>query len=88
MNEILGTIDAINARRTVDNLSAELATLRAQRDELLAALEGIFAQTTKHARQWGQIESAAAFARDPDTATAFAKARAAIAKARNEQSSA
>ena len=49
-----------------------------QRDALAAALAGIFAQTEKHSRAWGQVAGAAAFARDPDTAKAFAAARAAL----------
>ena len=57
----------------------EYHTLRAQRDSLAAALEGIFAQTAKHSRQWGQAAGAHAFASDPATAAAFAKARAALA---------
>ena len=50
-------------------------------DALVEALRGIFAQTAKHSREWGQAASAAAFARDPDTAKAFAAARAALEKA-------
>ena len=61
--------------------AAKLVALRDRQIETLRnALEGIFAQTSKHSRQWGQIESAAAFARDPDTAAAFATARAALAQ--------
>ena len=54
--------------------------IRDERNALAEALRGIFAQTAKHSREWGQAASAAAFARDPDTAKAFAAARAALEK--------
>ena len=59
-----------------DALIAEVQSLR-------AALEGIFAQTAKHSRQWGQAAGAHAFASDPKTAEAFAQARAALAAAKD-----
>ena len=52
--------------------------------DLLAALDGIFAQTAKHQRQWGQAEGALAFARDPDTAKAFFTAREALKHAKGQ----
>ena len=56
----------------------DVVAAETDRDNLKKALEGIFAQTAKHSRQWGQASSAHAFAADPDTAKAFAYARAAL----------
>jgi hypothetical protein len=64
-----------------DAVQAENTRLNNTNAELLAALNGIFAQTAKHSRQWGQAAGAHAFASDPDTAKAFAAARQAIARA-------
>lgn len=60
--------------------ASELRALREANAALILALQGIFAQTAKHSRQWGQEAGAHAFARDPETAKAFAFARAALAK--------
>ena len=59
--------------------------LERDRDALILALEGILAQTAKHSRVWGQAQSAAAFARDPDTAIAFGNARALLARIEKEK---
>ena len=67
-----------------DGLNMMLQEQRAINADLLAALEGIFAQTAKHQRQWGQADGALAFARDPDTAKAFFAAREALKRAKGQ----
>lgn len=64
-----------------NSLQTECAELRAANAKLVSALQGIFAQTAKHSRQWGQAAGAHAFASDPDTAKTFANARAALQSA-------
>jgi hypothetical protein len=69
---------SMSAAEALASLQAEMAALVSERNRLRAGLQGIFAQTAKHSRQWGQAEGAGAFASDPDTAKAFANARAAL----------
>lgn len=59
----------------LEDMIAHARRMESHRAILETALRAIFAQTSKHSRQWGQFDGAMAFASDPDTATAFANAR-------------
>lgn len=75
--EIVADVDgATNAALIVRAVNSHAA--------LVAAVEGILAQSAKHSRPIGQAFSAAQFAEDPDTAKAFIAARAALAAAKGE----
>lgn len=82
-NEVLAdTIAGVVPNQSVaERACAQADELREVNADLVAALQGIFAQTAKHSRQWGQAESARQFASDPDTAKVFIEARAALARA-------